>query len=166
VERTFLILGALFGLTGVALGAFGTHALRAKLPPERLATFETGVRYHLIHALALFAVVLTGRLRYSTVVGGELSGQTLYFGSIGGWAIAAGWLFVAGIVLFSGSLYLLARTGEKRWGAVTPFGGFCWLAAWALLAGAAWTGNSGDGRGSRPRATSSAPLPSPSAPRR
>ena len=143
MELTFLILGALFGLIGVALGAFGSHALRSKLPPERLATFETGVRYHLIHALALFAVVLTGRFRYATVVTGGKTGTaaTSYFGSIGGWAIAAGWLFVAGIVLFSGSLYLLARTGEKRWGAVTPFGGLCWIAAWALLAGAAWTGN-------------------------
>jgi uncharacterized membrane protein YgdD (TMEM256/DUF423 family) len=141
VERTFLILGSLLGLTGVALGAFGSHALRSKLPPERLATFETGVRYQLIHALALFAVVLTGRLRYATVVGDSVAGATAYFGSIGGWAIAAGWLFVAGVFLFSGSLYLLSWTGERRWGAVTPVGGLCWLAAWALLAVAAWTGD-------------------------
>ena len=139
MERAFLVLGAVLAFAGVALGAFGGHALRARLTPERLATFETGVRYHLIHALALFAVVLTGRLRYATVVGGSVSGATSYFGSIGGWAIAAGWLFVAGIVLFSGSLYALAMTGERRWGAVTPLGGLCWLAGWASLAVAAWT---------------------------
>lgn len=139
--RTFLVLGSLLGLVGVALGAFGAHALRRQIPAERLASFETGVRYHLIHALALFAVVLIGRLRYATVVGGESSGfaATSYFGWIGSAAIAAGWLFVAGIVLFSGSLYALAITGERRWGAVTPIGGVCWLAAWASLAVAAWT---------------------------
>jgi uncharacterized membrane protein YgdD (TMEM256/DUF423 family) len=143
MERTFLVLGALRGFIGVALGAFGTHALRANHTPERLATFETGIRYHLIHALALFAVVLTGRFRYATIVGGAETGTaaTSYFGSIGGWAVAAGWLFVAGIVLFSGSLYALATTGNRRWGAVTPIGGVCWLAGWALLAAAAWTGN-------------------------
>jgi uncharacterized membrane protein YgdD (TMEM256/DUF423 family) len=143
MERTFLVLGALLGFIGVALGAFGTHALRAKLTPERLATFETGIRYHLIHALALFAVVLTGRFRYATIVTGSETGSaaTSYFGSIGGWATAAGWLFVAGIVVFSGSLYALATTGNRRWGAVTPIGGVCWLAGWALLAAAAWTGN-------------------------
>jgi uncharacterized membrane protein YgdD (TMEM256/DUF423 family) len=141
MERTFLILGAVFGFVGVGLGAFGTHALRARLTPERLATFETGIRYHLIHALALFAVVLTGRFRYVTIVSGTETSATSYFGSIGGWAIAAGWLFVAGIVLFGGSLYALATTGNRRWGAVTPIGGVCWLAGWALLATAAWTGN-------------------------
>jgi uncharacterized membrane protein YgdD (TMEM256/DUF423 family) len=102
----------------VGLGAFGSHALRARLAPERIATFETGVRYQLWHALALFAVV---------VVGG------------GGAATAGGWLFVAGVVLFSGSLYALALTGKRAWGAVTPFGGGCFLAGWALLAYAAAT---------------------------
>jgi uncharacterized membrane protein YgdD (TMEM256/DUF423 family) len=102
----------------VGLGAFGSHALRARLAPERIATFETGVRYQLWHALALFAVV---------VVDG------------GGAATAGGWLFVAGVVLFSGSLYALALTGRRAWGAVTPFGGACFLAGWALLAYAAAT---------------------------
>jgi uncharacterized membrane protein YgdD (TMEM256/DUF423 family) len=143
MEQAFLVLGSIFGLVGVALGAFGAHALRRRISAERLASFETGVRYHLIHAVAIFAVVLVGRWRYATVVGGDASGfaATTYFGSIGGWAIAAGWLFVAGIVLFSGSLYVLAITGERRWGAVTPIGGSCWIAAWALLAIAAATGD-------------------------
>jgi uncharacterized membrane protein YgdD (TMEM256/DUF423 family) len=141
VERTFLVLGSSLGSVGVVLGAFGAHALRGRIPAERLASFETGVRYQLIHALALFAVVLVGRLRYATVVGGEASGfaATSYFGSIGGAAIAAGCLFVSGIVLFSGSLYAVALTGERRWGAVTPIGGVCWVAGWALLAVASWT---------------------------
>ena len=141
MERTFLVLGSSLGLVGVVLGAFGAHALRRRIPAERLASFETGVRYQLIHALALFAVVLVGRLRYATVVGGEASGfaATSYFGSIGGAAVAAGWLFVAGIVLFSGSLYAVAMTGQRRWGAVTPVGGVCWVAGWASLAVASWT---------------------------
>lgn len=136
MERVFLVLGALFALVGVALGAFGSHALRTKLPPERVATFETGIRYHLWHALALFAVVLVGRFRYATVVG---DAATSYFGTIEGAAVLAGWLFVLGIVLFSGSLYALALTGKRRWGSVTPFGGVCLLLGWLALALAAWT---------------------------
>ena len=129
MERTFLFLGAAFGLVGVLLGAFGSHALRSKLTPERVATFETGVRYQLWHALALFTVVLvdawgptTGPVFSLTETGG------------GGWPVAtAGWLFVAGIVLFSGSLYVLSLTGKRGWGAVTPFGGACLVLGWAAL---------------------------------
>jgi uncharacterized membrane protein YgdD (TMEM256/DUF423 family) len=117
--RTFLVLGATFGLTGVALGAFGSHALGAKLPPERIATFETGIRYQMWHALALFLIVLVDA--WEPMSGGpafyvlsDRGGAPLLF--------AAGWSF-ARIVLFSGSLYALAVTGRRTWGAVTPFGG-------------------------------------------
>ena len=128
--ETFLLLGAALGLIGVALGAFGSHALGAKLPPERIATFETGIRYQMWHALALFLIVLVDA--WEPMSGGpafyvlsERGGAPLLF--------AAGWSFAAGIVLFSGSLYALAVTGRRRWGAVTPFGGAGLLLGWAFL---------------------------------
>ena len=130
MERTFLILGAVFGLLGVSFGAFGSHALRSKLTPERVVTFETGVRYQMWHALALFALVLVGRLEVVTFTG---SFRTAYYGSMSGVAVAAGWLFVAGIVLFSGSLYVLSLTARRPWGAVTPVGGLCLVLGWAML---------------------------------
>ena len=130
MERAFLVLGSLFGFLGVALGAFGSHALRSRLPPERLATFETGVRYQLWHALALFAVVLVDA--WIPSAGG--SSAFLVLERTSGWPVlAAGWLFIAGMVLFSGSLYALALTGRRAWGAVTPFGGVCLLLGWACL---------------------------------
>ena len=98
-------LGALFMLLGVALGAFGAHALRGRIAPDLIAVFETGARYHLIHALALIVVGLDLARRPSRALR------------------AAGVLFAAGIVLFSGSLYALALTGVRVWGAVTPLGG-------------------------------------------
>ncbi len=118
--RTFLVLGAVLGFVGVALGAFGSHALRAKLSANGVATFETGIRYQMWHALALFAVVLVDAWR-------PTSGPAFYLAETGtGWPVlAAGWLFVAGIALFSGSLYALALTDRRSWGAVTPFGGVC-----------------------------------------
>src|SRR3954462_9169608 len=117
--RTFLLLGAIAGFTGVTLGAFGAHALRARLPSEMLAVFETGVRYQMYHALAL-------------IVTAVLMAQ------IDGWLItAAGWAFVAGIVLFSGSLYVLSLTGVTVLGAITPLGGLAFLFGWACLAVAA-----------------------------
>ncbi len=122
MDRAFLVVACVFGFVGVAFGAFGSHALRARLSPERLARFEVGVRYQLWHALALFAVVM---LR---TIGPDRLAETL-----------AGALFVAGVVLFSGSLYALALTGVRRWGAVTPLGGLCLLAGWASLAVAAAT---------------------------
>jgi uncharacterized membrane protein YgdD (TMEM256/DUF423 family) len=116
MERTFILISALAGFIGVALGAFGAHGLRGRLTPEMLAVFETGVRYQLVHAVALLAVAgLLDRL------GGRL-------------IIAAGWLFLAGMVLFSGSLYLLALTGITVLGAITPLGGLAFLAGWACLA--------------------------------
>ena len=120
MDRALLVLGALFGFLGVAFGAFGSHALRAKVPPGRLATFETGVRYQLWHALALFVVV------FLRTMGPDGFSESI-----------AGALFVVGIVLFSGSLYLLSLTGTRSWGAVTPFGGLCLLAGWLALA---WAG--------------------------
>ena len=106
---------ALCGL-GVVLGAFGAHGLRARVTPDMLAVFETGVRYHLIHALGLLAVAWAAS-RWPNA-----------------WIGAAGWLFAAGIVVFSGSLYILAISGVRWWGAVTPIGGVCFLAGWAALA--------------------------------
>ncbi len=116
MERLFFALGALSGGLGVALGAFGAHGLRARLAADMLATFETGVRYQVYHALALLAVAFA---------------LTRWPGS--GLPPAAGWLFLAGTVLFSGSLYLLALTGARWWGAVTPFGGLAFIAAWGCL---------------------------------
>jgi uncharacterized membrane protein YgdD (TMEM256/DUF423 family) len=122
VDRAFLIVACVFGFLGVAFGAFGSHALRARLSPDRLGQFETGVRYQLWHAFALFAVV------WLRTIGPDRFTESL-----------AGILFVAGVVLFSGSLFLLAVTGVRRWGAVTPLGGVCLLAAWASLGVAAAT---------------------------
>ena len=114
--RIFALLGAVFGFLGVAAGAFGAHALKSRLPAELLAVFETGARYQLIHAVAL--VALAG-----------LSAQ-----AAPGLLKAAGWCFTAGIVVFSGSLYALALSGVRAWGAVTPIGGLMLLSGWAALA--------------------------------
>ncbi len=115
VAGWFAVGAALCGL-GVVLGAFGAHGLRARVTPDMLAVFETGVRYHLIHALGLLAVAWAASRWPSAWVG------------------AAGWLFVAGIVIFSGSLYLLVMTGTRWLGAITPIGGLCLIAGWAVLA--------------------------------
>ena len=116
----FFLLGSISGGLAVALGAFGAHALKARLTPELLATFETGVRYQMYHALALLgAAAAIARWPASNLPS------------------VAGWLFVAGTLLFSGSLYLLCIT-HKRWlGAVTPFGGLAFIAGWVCLALAA-----------------------------
>jgi uncharacterized membrane protein YgdD (TMEM256/DUF423 family) len=116
VERVFVFIGSLLALLGVAAGAFGAHALRARMTPDMLAVFETGVRYQLVHALALLAVAWAC---------GRWPGRR---------SAAAGWLFIAGIVLFSGSLYLLALTGMRSFGAVTPVGGLAFMLGWACLA--------------------------------
>jgi uncharacterized membrane protein YgdD (TMEM256/DUF423 family) len=131
VARAFLLIACLLGFLGVAFGAFGSHALRARLTPERLAQFETGVRYQLWHALALFAVVFVDVPRG---FGWTSYARLTAFPPRSPWPAIAGWLFVAGILLFSGSLYALALTGVRRWGAVTPFGGVCLLGGWAILA--------------------------------
>ena len=118
--RLFVVLGAASGFVAVAAGAFGAHALRARLSPEMLAVFEVGARYQMYHALALLAVAWAAS-RWP-----------------GAAAPAAGWLFVAGTVLFCGSLYLLALTGARWLGAITPLGGAAFLAGWLCLAWAAW----------------------------
>jgi uncharacterized membrane protein YgdD (TMEM256/DUF423 family) len=115
MDRIFFGCGVVSAMLAVAAGAFGAHALRARLTAEHLAIFETGARYQIYHALALLAV---------------------------GWAVTrwpgplpvyAGWLFVLGSIVFSGSLYILALTGARWWGAVTPIGGVAFLAGWLCL---------------------------------
>ena len=115
MERTFLLAGAVAGFIGVAFGAFGAHGLRGRLSPDMLAVFETGVRYQMYHALAL---LLTAALLP------RMPGRAL---------VVAGWCFAGGIVLFSGSLYLLAVTGVTVLGAITPIGGVAFLAGWLSL---------------------------------
>ena len=118
--RLFFTLGSLSAFLAVALGAFGAHALKARLDADLLAVFEIGVRYQMAHALALLAVAWA---------------CTRWPGSA---VSTSGWLFVAGTVIFSGSLYALALTGARWLGAITPIGGVAWLAAWLCLAWAAW----------------------------
>jgi uncharacterized membrane protein YgdD (TMEM256/DUF423 family) len=124
MDKLFFILGSISAGLGVAIGAFGAHGLRARLTADLLQTFETGVRYHLYHALALF-VVAFALTRWQ---------QT------SGLSTAAGWLFVVGIILFSGSLYLLAITGVRWLGAITPLGGVAFIAGWICLVVAAMRG--------------------------
>lgn len=118
--KIFMVLGAFSGFISVAMGAFGAHILKHRLSPEMLEVFDTAVRYQIFHSLALMAV---------------------------SWAMAhdthslipsAGWLFIAGILIFSGSLYILAFSGVKIWGAVTPFGGMMLLLGWLALAFGSW----------------------------
>lgn len=116
MARTFWILGSLFALVAVGAGAFGAHALRARLTPDLLAVWETAARYQMYHALALLVVAL-GASRWPAA----------------GWG-AAGWLFTAGIAVFSGSLYVLALSGVRWLGAITPLGGAAFLAGWLMLA--------------------------------
>jgi uncharacterized membrane protein YgdD (TMEM256/DUF423 family) len=116
MARTFWRLGCILGFAGVAAGAFGAHALRARVPANLLAVFETAARYQMYHALALLAVALLVARAPSAA------------------ARAAGWLFCAGIVIFSGSLYALALSGVRVLGAITPIGGVCFLAGWVALA--------------------------------
>ncbi len=121
MARTFLLLAAISGFLVVALGAFGAHGLKEKLSADLLAVWQTGVLYQMFHTLALLAVAL-------------LLAHTPQLGALR-WS---GWLFVAGIVIFSGSLYLLALTGVRVLGAITPIGGVAFLAGWLTLIAAAW----------------------------
>ena len=123
LQRVFFALGALSALLAVAAGAFGAHALRERLSPDMLAVFETGARYQMYHALALLAVAWA---------------VDRWPGSA---AVAAGWLFVAGTLVFCGSLYLLTLTGQRWLGAITPLGGLAFIAGWAALAWAALRGS-------------------------
>ncbi len=122
MDRLFFALGASSGFLAVALGAFAAHGLKSRLTAELLATFETGVRYQMYHALALLAAAWA---------------LTRWPGPV---TAASGWLFVAGTLLFSGSLYALSLTGEKWLGAVTPVGGLAFLAGWLCLAWGAMKG--------------------------
>ncbi|HZP47684.1 MAG TPA: DUF423 domain-containing protein [Vicinamibacterales bacterium] len=118
MARTFLFIGSLAAGVGVGFGAFGAHALRARLSPDMLAVFETGVRYQMYHALALIALAAL-------------------MARFDGWLFhAAGWSFTVGILLFSGSLYLLALTGVRTLGAITPLGGVAFILGWAFLVAA------------------------------
>ena len=122
MDRVFFILGSLAALLGVGLGAFAAHGLKGRVSSELLDAFEVGVRYQMFHALALLAV---------------------------GWAWSrwprteitiAGWLFLAGVLLFSGSLFLLTLTGVRSIGIITPIGGLLLMTGWLLLAWGAWQG--------------------------
>jgi uncharacterized membrane protein YgdD (TMEM256/DUF423 family) len=115
MDRLFFALGSASALVAVAAGAFGAHTLRARLTPDLLAVFETGARYQMYHALALLAAAWA-LTRWP-----------------GPWPVRAGWLFVVGTLLFSGSLYALALSGVRWLGAVTPFGGLAFLAGWLCL---------------------------------
>ena len=120
MDRLFFGLGSIAALLAVALGAFAAHGLKSRLDAAMLAAFETGVRYHMYHALALLAVAWAAARWPGSAVN------------------LSGWLFVAGIVLFSGSLYALSLSGVRWLGAITPIGGVAFLAGWLCLAWAAW----------------------------
>jgi uncharacterized membrane protein YgdD (TMEM256/DUF423 family) len=122
VSRALIGVGALLGFLGVAAGAFGAHAIRGRVSPERLDNWKTAADYQLWHALATIASGLIA-VRWAS-----------------GAAAAAGWCFVAGVVVFSGSLYALAISDRRKLGAITPFGGVLFLAGWALLMVAAIRG--------------------------
>ncbi|SCY87364.1 MULTISPECIES: DUF423 domain-containing protein [unclassified Pseudomonas] len=118
--RSFLMLAAFFGFTGVALGAFAAHGLKNRLSADYLAIFHTGVTYQLVHTLALLGVALLAT---------HIPGRVVTW---------AGISFVVGILLFSGSLYLLTLTGISKLGIITPLGGVAFLIGWLCLGLAAW----------------------------
>jgi uncharacterized membrane protein YgdD (TMEM256/DUF423 family) len=120
MDRVFAVLGALSAFMAVGCGAFAAHGLKARLGPDMLAVFETGARYQMYHALGLLAVAWAASRWPGT------------------WTSASGWLFVAGTVLFSGSLYLLALSGVRWLGAITPLGGLAFLGGWLCFAWTAW----------------------------
>ncbi|MBP8291852.1 MAG: DUF423 domain-containing protein [Caldilineaceae bacterium] len=124
MDRTFFIIASLLGSLAVAFGAFGAHALRDRVEASLLANYQTGVTYMFYHVLALF-VVAWAITRWPS-------------SNLPVWA---GWLFITGIVIFTGSLVLMAFTGQRWLGAITPIGGVAFIAAWLLLAVTAWRGN-------------------------
>lgn len=119
LKLNWFAVAAITGALAVAFGAFGAHALKTRVSEDLLVVFETGVRYQMYHALALLAVAYAVD-RFP-----------------GGWAHASGWLFLVGIVVFSGSLYVMTLTGVRWLGAVTPIGGACFILGWILLAATA-----------------------------
>lgn len=116
IAKLFLLLGGINATLVVLLGAFGAHALKARLSVDMMAVYQTGIHYHLFHALGLLAVGLVAM---------QISDSAYLRWS--------GWLMLAGIVLFSGSLYLLSISGLRWLGAVTPFGGMAFIIAWVLF---------------------------------
>lgn len=120
MQRKWLFLGALLGGLSVALGAFGAHGLRGLVTADLLANYETAARYQMYHALALMA---------TSIVGGDARRARL--------TNVAGWLFVIGVIIFSGSLYIMTFTGLRWLGAITPIGGAAMIGGWAALAVAA-----------------------------
>lgn len=118
--KIFMILGSLNAFLAVALGAFGAHGLKDKLSSSMMATFQTGVQYHMIHALGLILIA---------ILSDKFGGNALITWS--------GWMMVVGIVFFSGSLYALSNTGIKVLGAIAPIGGLAFLIGWILVAIAA-----------------------------
>ena len=116
IAKLFLILGGINAALGVMLGAFGAHGLKAKISAEMLAVYQTGVHYHLFHALGLLAVGLVATQIADSV-----------------WLRWSGWLMLLGIILFSGSLYVLSVSGVRWLGMVTPFGGVAFIAAWIVF---------------------------------
>lgn len=121
--RLFLAISSVLGGLAVATGAFASHGLKNQLPERMLEIFETGVRYQMYHALALLGVaLLLSRAEAQSI-----------------WLTAAGWAFIAGVVLFSGSLYALSLSGIKWLGAVAPLGGVALIAGWGCVAIAALT---------------------------
>jgi len=120
MAKPWLIVGACYGLLGVVLGAFGAHAMRARLSEDLLRAWQTGVEYQMYHAFALLAVGLVAHAG---------AGEA-------GWLSVTGWAFTLGVLLFSGSLYALALTGIRPLGAVTPFGGLLLIVGWACLVAA------------------------------
>jgi uncharacterized membrane protein YgdD (TMEM256/DUF423 family) len=120
VDRLFFAAGCVSAFVAVTLGAFGAHGLRGRLVPDMLTTFEIGVRYQMYHALGMLAVGLALARWPSSATA------------------LAGWLFIAGTIVFSGSLYALALTGQRWLGAVTPVGGAAFIAGWIVLAWAVW----------------------------
>lgn len=121
MAKLFITLASLSGMLAVVFGAFGAHGLRNRLDDYLMGVFETAVQYHFYHALALLAVGVIALGQPQTAM-----------------LRSAGWLFVVGTLVFSGSLYLLALTGAKWLGAVTPLGGLAFIAGWGCLAAAGW----------------------------
>lgn len=115
--QSILVVGSIMMFLAVALGAFGAHALKAKLSPDMMKIYETGIQYHIAHSL--------GMLIIGSLAQNFLQGQSI--------AVAAGWCLFAGIILFSGSLYALSLSGVRKLGAITPLGGLLFLAGWVLL---------------------------------
>jgi uncharacterized membrane protein YgdD (TMEM256/DUF423 family) len=121
MAKVFITLASLSGMLAVMLGAFGAHALKGRLDDYALGVFQTAVQYHFYHSFALLAVGILALSQPQTAL-----------------LKSSGWLFLLGILIFSGSLYLLSITGVRWLGAVTPLGGLAFIAGWACLAATGW----------------------------